>query len=58
MRGLGPAHHVIDADRLEASLVELGQARLEQPAHGLAALGAEFTALGRLAAAKRRPPGP
>ncbi len=52
MRRPGPADDVIDPDPLEAALVELGQARLEQPAHRLPALGSEFTPLGRDAAAK------
>ena len=52
MRDLGPAYHVIDPDGLEAPLVELGQARVEQLLYRLAALGAQFAVLGRRTAAQ------
>ena len=51
-----PAHHVVDADPVEAALLELDRARLEQLAHGLPALRAQLAVLGGRAAAERRPP--
>ncbi len=52
VRRLGPADNVVHPDRLEAALVEFGQTSLEQPTYRLPALGSEFTALSRDAAAK------
>src|SRR5204863_7138593 len=60
VRGPCPADNVVHPDGLEPALVELGQARLQQPAHGLAALCTQLTVLGRPATAERRalrPPG-
>ena len=50
MRDLCAADDVVDPDGLEAAFVELGQARLEQVAQRLPALGPQFTVLGRPAA--------
>ena len=55
MRGPRAAHDVVHPDRLEAALIELGQARLQQPAYRLAALRAQFPVLRRAAAAERWP---
>jgi len=52
VRGLRAAHDIIDPDRLETALVELGEARLKKPADGLAALGAQLALLGGNAAAQ------
>jgi hypothetical protein len=46
VRDPGPAHHVVDAHAVEATILEFDHARVEQPAHGLAALGAQLTVLG------------
>ena len=56
MRGLRPAHDVVNPDCLESALVEFGQPGFQQPAHGLAALRAELPLLGGNAAAERRAP--
>ena len=42
---LARRHYVVHPDRLEAPLVELGQARVKQLLHGLTALGAQLTVL-------------
>src|SRR5262249_57046465 len=56
VRDAGPADHVVDADAVEAPLLKLDRAGLEQLAHGLATLRAQLTVAGGLAAAARRPP--
>ena len=53
----GPAHHVVHADAVEAAVLELDHARLEQPADGLPALRAQLAVLGGGPAAQRRPGG-
>jgi hypothetical protein len=66
VRDAGPADHVVDAHAVKTPVLELEHARLEQPADGLAALGAQLAVLGRSAAAQRWsgrlflrwPPGP
>ena len=45
MRDAGPAHHVVDADAVEAAVLELDHARLQQPADGFPALRTQFTVL-------------
>ena len=57
VRDAGPAHHVVHAHAVEAPLLELDHARLEQPADGLPALRAQLAVLGGGAAAQRRPGG-
>jgi len=47
-----PAHHVIDADPVVATLLELDCAGLEQLAHGLTALRPQFAVLSGRAAAE------
>ena len=47
----GPAYHVVDAHTMEAPVLELDHARVEQAADGLPALGPQLTVLGGGAAA-------
>jgi hypothetical protein len=47
------ADHVIDANRVKTSNVDFGEPGFQQPAYGLAALGAQHTPLRRDATAQR-----
>ena len=66
VRDARPAYHVVDADAVEAALLELDHPGFEQLTDGLPALGAQLTVLRGGAAAERRssellprwPPGP
>ena len=66
VRDAGPAHHVVHADAVEAAILELDHARLEQPADGLPTLRAQLAVLGGSTPAQRWsgelfsrwPPGP
>jgi hypothetical protein len=53
VRGLRAADHVIDGHREQAAGAELGEACVEQPAHGLAALRTEHAPLRGHATAQR-----
>src|SRR5262249_20847987 len=57
VRDARPAHHVVHADAVEAAVLELDHARLEQPADRLPALRAQFAVLGGGTAAQRWPGG-
>jgi hypothetical protein len=53
VRSLRAADHVIDAHRVQSLRAEFGEPGLQQPAHGLAALGAQHALLRGHATAQR-----